>query len=278
MFKMPNLKGITKVITAFAKVHSPELLVGLGVAGMATSTLLAVRATPKAVAKIDNEIDEVNAELMDVAVRNHQTEYSPIDKLKPFEVVKLCYKDYLPAAITGVAGVICIIGGTNISLRRNAALVTAVKLSEVTIKDLQDYKNKVVETIGEDASTEIEAKADKERVEKSISNIDDLIVHGDGPVLYHDLIGGQWFRSDPETIKAAINRLNHEMNNDMYVSLNDLYSKLNLPDTVAGEHIGWDIWHGLVEPKFGSYLLRGNIPVATFSTRNEPRVDFKSLH
>ena len=278
MIKFGSFKGILKVVTAFAKVHSPEILVGLGIAGMATSTVLAVRATPKAVQKIEDKIAETNETLMDNAVAAHQDCYAPIDKLKPTEVAKLCWKDYAPAAVTGAASIVCIIGGTRINLRRNAALVTAVKISEATIRDLQAYKNKVVESIGVEKSDEIETKVTDEAVQQASINLDSAIISGNGPVLCLDKIGGQWFRSDKETIRAAINKLNYVMNDDMYVSLNDFYDELGMPQTIAGRDLGWNRDQGLIEPKFSSHLLPNGVPVMVLTTRIEPRVDYSKLY
>lgn len=277
MIKMRDLKGIVNVITAFTKNHSPEILVGLGIAGMTTSTVLAVRATPKATRKIEAAIEDSNEALMDEAVAKQQESYSPVSRLKAGDVIKLCWKDYAPAAVTGVASIVCLVGGTRINLRRNAALVTACKLSEMTIKDLQTYKDKVIETIGEEKHEEIETKINEEAVTNAAINLDSAVICGNGPILCFDNIGGQWFKSDKETIRAAINRLNHTMNDDMYVSLNDFYDELGMNQTIAGRDLGWNRDYGLIEPKFSSHLLPNGVPVMVLTTRLEPRVDYSKL-
>ena len=277
MIKLGNFKGLMKVVTAFAKVHSPEILVGLGIAGMATSTILAVKATPKAVEKINDKIDEANEVLLDDALKSHQDCYSPVDKLKPGDVVKLCWKDYAPAAVTGIASIVCIVGGTRINLRRNAALVTAVKLSEMTIKDLQSYRDKVVETIGEEKAAEIEQKVNEEYVQQAAVNIDSDIIPGNGPIICVEKMGGQWFKSDKESIRAAFNRLNYNMNDDMYVSLNDFYDEFDLRHTIAGEQLGWNRDKGLIDPSFTAHLINGRIPAMVVSTRIEPQTDYTKL-
>lgn len=278
-----DFKGLINLVTSFARVHSPELWVGLGIAGMTTSTVLAVKATPKASRKITNVIEIKNEELLDTAVAEQKGSYVPIDKLPATDVLKLCWKDYAPAAITGVASIVCIIGGTRINLRRNAALVTAVKLSEVTIKDLQNYKNKVVETIGEEKSDEIEAKVDKEHVDRAVAenptiNIDSTFVSGHGSILYLDNIGGQWFRSDRESVREAINSLNFKMNNENSVSLNELYDLLGIPNTIAGGKLGWNSMNGMIEPRFSSQLTPTGVPVVVLSTRVDPRPDYCRMY
>lgn len=41
------------------KKHSPEILTGIGIAGMITTTVMAVRATPKALILIEEKKDEL---------------------------------------------------------------------------------------------------------------------------------------------------------------------------------------------------------------------------
>jgi hypothetical protein len=278
MGKVGSFNGFIKFITTFARQHSTELLVGLGISGMATTTVLAVRATPKVIKKIDAAIADANEALMDEAVAAQEENYIPITRLKRRDVVKLCWKDYAPAAVTGVASIICIIGGTRINLRRNAALVTAVKLSEATIKDLQSYKKKVIETIGEEKNDEIETKVTEETLQQAYVNMDSQIVQGTGSILCFDKIGGQWFKSDKETIRSVINTLNYRLNDEVYVPLNDLYYELKMKQTVAGRSLGWNRDQGLIDPDFSSHLMPNGVPVLVFSTRIEPRANYERLY
>ena len=62
-----NLSMITKNIGRKLKKHSPEILTGIGIAGMISATVMAVRATPKALQNIEHEkilkiADQVNAD------------------------------------------------------------------------------------------------------------------------------------------------------------------------------------------------------------------------
>ena len=51
----PNISTIMKGAQVWMSKHSPEILTGLGIAGMITTTILAVRATPKAIKKIEEK-------------------------------------------------------------------------------------------------------------------------------------------------------------------------------------------------------------------------------
>ena len=125
----PNLTKICRSVKTATVKHSPEILTGVGIAGMVTTTVMAVRATPKAIQLLDEEKRRQHA-----------------NKLEPMDVVKTAWKCYIPAAVTGTVSVACLIGASSVNARRNAALTAAYTISEST---LRDYQKKVVETIGE---------------------------------------------------------------------------------------------------------------------------------
>ena len=51
-------KGLINKVLDVAKKHSPELLVSAGVVGMVVSTVMAVKATPKAIELIEEKKGE----------------------------------------------------------------------------------------------------------------------------------------------------------------------------------------------------------------------------
>ena len=111
-----NLTAIVKGVKNTLAQHSPEILTGIGIAGMITTTILAVKATPKAVQLIEAKKDELQLD--------------PEEKLTIGETIQATWKCYVPAAVTGVAATACLIGASSVNLKRNAALATAYKLSE----------------------------------------------------------------------------------------------------------------------------------------------------
>ena len=50
----PNFQKIFKNVKSGLSRHSPEILTGIGLAGMITTSVLAVRATPKAIRLIED--------------------------------------------------------------------------------------------------------------------------------------------------------------------------------------------------------------------------------
>ena len=56
-----NIKAAYNAVKKSTIKHSPEILTGIGIAGMVTTTVMAVRATPKALRLIDNaELKKAN--------------------------------------------------------------------------------------------------------------------------------------------------------------------------------------------------------------------------
>ena len=130
--KKPNISKIISSVRTSASKHSPEILTGIGIAGLVVTTVMAVRATPKALILIEDRKKELRE-----------------DTLTPVETVKAVWICYVPAALTGTVSIACLIGANSVNLRRNAALATAYTLSESALKE---YQEKVVETIGEKRS------------------------------------------------------------------------------------------------------------------------------
>ena len=95
---------------ALIQKRTPEILTGVGIAGMVTTTILAVKATPKALAMIDEAKREQNA-----------ISCTEVDRLKPIEVIKTTWKCYIPAVITCSASIVCLVGASSVNIRRNAA-------------------------------------------------------------------------------------------------------------------------------------------------------------
>ena len=236
--------------------HSPEILTGIGIAGMITTTVLAVQATPKAIRLIEME------------------EYDRKEELTIPEKVKVAWKPYIPAAVIGVASTVCLIGSCKVSTRRVAALTTAYKLSETA---LTEFKDKAVEVVGEKKVKDIKEKIAKDKVEQNPVTKSSVIITDRGNTLCYDAAAGRYFKSDIETIKKAVNEINRQMVYDNYVSLNEFYDKLGLDNTELGDELGWNLDHGLVEVDFSSQIADDGTPCIVVSYNVAPRYDYSKL-
>lgn len=256
MNKETVAKFATDVKASVSK-RSPEILIGLGIAGMITTTVLAVKATPKALRNIEQKKEELD-----------------VEELTPVETVKATWKCYVPAAATGVFSAACIIGSNSVNVRRNAALATAYKISETAISE---YRDKVIETIGEKKEKQVRDKVCKEQLDKNPVTQTQVIVTGKGGTRCYDPHAGRYFTSDIDKIKRAVNNLNSELLNGMgYVSLNDLYDELEQPHSEIGNELGWNIIDGLIEIDFSSHIDAEGVPCIVIDYVKRPRYGYSS--
>ena len=242
--------------------HSPEILIGIGITGMLTSTVLAVKATPKALTLIDQKKKELD-----------------VDKLTPVDTVKTAWRCYIPAAITGTAAIACIIGSNSVHAKRYSALATAYKLSETAFSE---YRDKVVETIGEKKERTVRDKVSKDQVENNPIHKTDIIVTGKGNTLCFDPLSHRYFYSDLEKIHRAANNLNYEINTSPFndgVTLNSFYFEIGLPGTAVGDNMGWNIHTGLIKVYPSAQMVEEGEehegePCVVLNFENPPRYDY----
>ena len=258
-----NLSKFTRPVERFVVKQAPEILLALGITGMFTMAGLAVAATPKVVKKIEKR----KVELFEEDKLKYDDEKGELESLPVKDVVKLCWKDYIPAAITGAVSTVCLIGSRSIGARRQAALATAYKLSETA---LTEYRNKVVETVGEQKAKEIDNEVEKEQVKKHPVVDKEVIITGDGEVLCFDLISKRYFKTTADTIRRAENIINKRLMDEMWVSLNEFYWELGLDSVGTGDAFGWDIDKGFIDARIGTQLTDDDKPCLTLSFRNPP--------
>ena len=266
-------KQIFKNITRTLSKRSPEILTGLGIGGMITSTVLAVKATPKAIALLEEKREEVNKNLFnenierDYSLKNHKE----LDKLGVKETVKTVWKCYIPSAVLTTVSIACLIGASSVHIKRNAVLATAYQLSEAAATE---YRNKVVETIGAKKEEAIRDKVNKDRIEKNPVTKNEVIITEKGNTLCYDHMSGRYFKSDIDKINKAINEINSRINQSYYVSLNELYDELGLEETKLGDLLGWNSDKGLIEVHFSSHLASDGVPCLALDFTNPPKYDF----
>lgn len=254
-----NLAAAAKSIKGVLERHTPEILTGIGVAGMVTSTVLAVKATPKAYLLVNDRKDELE-----------------VEKLPVTELVKTTWKCYIPAAVTCGASIACLVGASSVNFKRNAALATAYKLSEAA---LSEYKDAVIETIGEKKEQSVRDKVAEERLKKNPVSKSEIIVTGNGTTLCYDPVGNSYFKSNIQQIESAKNKLNARMLSENYVSLNDFYDELGIGPTKLGDDLGWDIYKdGLIEIAFGSQLAEDGTPCLVMDYSIAPRYEYYKVH
>lgn len=250
-----NLGKVLNTAQIALKKHSPEILTGIGIAGMITTTVLAVKATPKALMLIEEKKLDLDTE-----------------KLGPVETVKTVWPCYIPPVVTGVMSIGCLVGASSVNIRRNAALATAYALSETTLKD---YQEKVIETIGEKKESEVKDLIAQDKLNKNPIVDDKIIITGKGDSLCYIELLGTPFRSSRDQIERARNAFNDYLLKNTHASLNDFYEALGLEDTKIGDDLGWDIQsNGMMELNFSSLVASNGEPCLVVIFNNPPVYDY----
>lgn len=251
------IKDLFNKALNFTKEHNPEILVGLGVVGMMSSTVLAVKATPKA-------LDIMEDKKADMGVTY----------LTRKEIAQATWKLYAPSIGVGLASAACIILGTSKSIKRNTALATVYALSEST---LREYQSKAKEMLGEEKAAELDREVAKSRVRKrEVTTIvetegSEYIHHtGNGDTLVYDTLSGRYFRSSRNAIESAVNSINKSLLNDYIMTLNEFYNEMGVPTIGAGSLIGWKSDKELLEVSFESDVDQNGNPYLVLSYKNRP--------
>lgn len=219
-----TLAKLGRDIRTSVSKRSPEILMGIGITGMITTTILAVKATPKALMLIEEKRDELE-----------------VDTLAPVDVVKATWKCYIPSIVTGTVSVACLIGSNSVNAKRNAALATAYKLSETAFAE---YRDKVVETFGEKKEKTVKDKISEDKIKENPVTKTEVIITGKGQTLFFEPLSSRYFYSNIDLIKRAENKLNKDIITDAFdagVTVNDFYTEIGLPTTATGDNLGWKI-------------------------------------
>lgn len=235
--------------------HRPAILMGVGVAGMLTTTALAVWGTAKAIPLIEEEkiVQEV-------------------DKLTVIDTAKVCWKCYIPAAVTAMVSTACLVGSHTESTRRATALAAAYQISETA---LSEYKDAVIETIGEKKERAVREKVSENALKHNPVHEEDVVITGRGNTLCHDAVFGSYFRSSREVIERAINTINRQIvSGGMYASLNDFYDELGLEHVDVGDLLGWNLDDGEIEVEFDYKGSHNGEPTLVIRYNVVPKYDF----
>ena len=256
-----SLAQIVKKSQTFVTKHSPEILTGVGIAGMITTTVLAVRATPKAI------------ELLDEAQAEKHRRTGRWDGLTVGEKVKTAWKPYIPAVITGAASTACLIGSVSVSSRRTAALAAAYQISETA---LAEYHEKVVATVGEKKENAIREAIAADQVAKVPVDEDSIIRTGFGDTLCFEPLSARYFYSDMESIRRAENAINKQLLHEVSgtATLNEFYDELGIPHTELGDDIGWSSSH-LIDLHISTQMSDKGKPAIVVGHYAAPRYDYE---
>lgn len=249
--------NIFKTIKPFVARHEPEILMTMGISGMIFSVVWGIKATAKAVRRIDSKKVELNK-----------------DKLTAKEVIKETWKLYLPVAVSTAISVPCIVAGNRISNKRAMALAAAYTISETA---LQEYQDKTKEILGDKKYEALQESISSDKVNKTYKDgITNVTMIGDGDSLFFDDLSGRYFKTNWNRISKAANELNARALGDLsgVIMMNEWFDILGLESTSLGDELGWDISdgkQGIIDISIDSVITPDNQPCGKIRYNSRPK-------
>lgn len=260
--KLNNLSGaFNKVLQNGAfkvKKHSPEILLGAGIASGIAAGITAYQAKPK----IDDILDGAKEEKEKIAnyvdEHGYTEEYTKEDQAKDHAIIMTqtgvqMVKAFAPSIGLAVISLTCILASHNILRKRNAALAVAYEILDRTFKT---YRRNVVERFGEEIDKELrfgvkeieveettvdkngKEKTTKKKVKVATNPYDNLSEHA----RYFDSLSPNWEKDSVYNLsflKTAQKIANDRLVTRGYLYLNEVYDMLGLPWSDAGQQVGW---------------------------------------
>lgn len=254
---MSKVKNLVKNVKKFTKKNSPEILVGLGIVGFGYTVYTSITGTVKAVRIVDEKKKELG-----------------VDHLPAKEIIKSTWKCYIPSTVGFIGTTACIVSGTNIQKKRTAIAAGALDLTQ---KAFSEYKEKVIETIGEKKEEKIQNEIVEDRIKAHPEGSSQVIVTSNGDDLVYDVRSDRYFTSSYDKIKKVENVINRILTMDDYVSLNQVYDELDLNHTREGDSVGWrsiDFGREGLEIEIGTHLTENGKPCLSITFSEPPKLDF----
>lgn len=209
-------KGFYKA-TKYINTNSANILTGLGIAGVATTAIMGIKSTPKALRILD-EKEEYKLEVYN-------------EPLTTFEKLLSVTPVYFPTILMGAATMSCIYGANHINKQQQAILTGAYSYLNTCYND---YKNKVKELYGEDADSKVKQEIAKDEYIKRYSDKSTPTKN-----LYYDEYSQRYFEMEPDKLTESLYEINKMYNLTGEMKLNDVYEYLDLEPTDYGETVGW---------------------------------------
>ena len=204
------MKGLVRSSQLYLKRNASTILTAVGGAGVVTTTVLAIKATPKALILLDSAEKEKG------------------ENLTKLEKVKAAAPVYIPTMVSGVATLACIFGANVLNKRHQASLASAYALLDNSYKE---YKAKVEELYGEGSNEQIKDRIAKDKYEE-------VEIENDEQLFYDDF-SNRYFVSTPTKVMQAEYNVNRDIHMRGWAELNEFYDCLGIEDIDGGDSLGW---------------------------------------
>lgn len=230
----------------FLKKNASTILTCAGGTGVIATSIMAVKATPKALTLLENAKEEKG------------------EDLTKLEKVKVAGPAYLPAVLMGASTIACIFGANILNQRQQAALMSAYALLDNSYKD---YKKKVEELYGKDMNYFVREKITKNKYKKNKNPVEDDMQ------LFYDEFSQRYFESTTENVIRAENKINRIIATDYCVYLNEFYELLGVERVDYGDYLGWSM-DEIIDFHHQKVIMEDGMECTIISMYTEPTFEF----
>lgn len=248
------MNNLLQVTQQFIKKNASTILTCIGGAGVVATSVMAVKATPKAMRLIEAKKEEKG------------------EKLTAWETIETAGMTYVPSAITGIATIACIFGANVLNQRKQAALMSAYALLD---NSYREYRKKVDELYGEGSDREIRDEIAKDKYEETKVE--------DGKRLFYDEFSERYFEATTEDVLRAEYELNRILSQDSGIFLNEFYELLGLERVDYGDYLGWSACevsenqcYCWIEFSHRKVIMDDGLECTIISMHFEPTFDFEN--
>lgn len=196
----------------FLKKNSSNILTGIGCIGVVATTILAIKATPKAMELIDEAESEIDGTLTN------------------FEKIQVAWKPYIPTIISGLSTIFCVCGSNYISAKKQKAIISAYMVLDNAYKE---YQNHIIDEYGEDTNRRIK----NDIMQKQLDNMDEKEMETE--TLFFEFNTLRFFELSMDKVLKAECKALAQLERYGHLSLNDYYSYLGISLSDYGEVVGW---------------------------------------
>lgn len=238
----------------YVRRNAPTILTCVGGIGVVATSVMAVKATPKAL----QLLEEAKAEKG--------------EDLTKLEAVVAAGPVYIPAMVTGAATIACIFSANLLNKRSQAALTSAYALID---NSYREYKKKVEELYGTDADKQIKQEIAKDKYK----DVD--IQPADDEDLFYDEFSCRYFNATKYIVQQAEYRINRDIQTQGGATINDFYAYLGIEPIECGDELGWSeggnferYWQSWLDFNHHNVVMDDGLECCIVTMFQEPYLNF----
>lgn len=197
----------------FLKKHSTLIMTIAASCGVITTTVLAVKATPKAVKLLE------------------EAEVKKGEELTVIEKIKYGWTPYIYCGLSAIGTIACIISIEHLNHKKQISLISAYTLLE---NSFSQYRDNIKQICGEDVDLLARQEIVRARYDPTL-----IVPENDEELLFFDYQGMRFFYSSFHNVIRAEHQILESIHNRGYACLNEYYDYLGIPQLDYGYQLGW---------------------------------------